>query len=480
MTVLKEVKPERVFHFFEEICKIPHGSGNLNEICEYCVRFAQERGLKVVRDDADNIIIWKGGSEGYEESEPVILQGHLDMVCEKTADSSHDFKKDPLDLYVEDGFVKARNTTLGGDDGIAVGMILAILDADDIPHPPIEALFTADEETGMGGAKALDLQQLKGRNLINIDSEKEGVLTVGCAGGVSCHTSFPLDLSSREGEVFQIVISGLKGGHSGAEIDRQRGNAIKLMGRLLHEASQSTKLFLIDAQGGGKENVIAGCAEMLLMVEDPNVLTETVQKMLAVWKEEFVDEEPGLAVTAEKRGRMTAEAASWEVTEKIVSYLMAAPDGPKGYSRSLAGQVETSLNHGIMAVREGCLLIDTLVRSSIYSKKMELAGRLEVLAKLCGADFVADNEYPGWAYKKESNLRDHMVQAYRQLFGSDPEILTVHAGLECGLFLDKKKDLDCVSFGPDLWDIHSVKERLSIESVERSYEFLKAILASLR
>ncbi len=479
MAVLNQLEPKKVFQFFEEICKIPHGSGNLGEICEYCVHFAEERGLKVMRDDADNIIIWKEASPGYEGKEPVILQGHLDMVCEKTAESNHDFKKDALQLYVEDGFVKAKNTTLGGDDGIALGMILALLDENDVPHPPIEAVFTADEETGMGGAKALNLQLLKGRKLINIDSEEEGVLTVGCAGGVSCHTSFPMDFSGRQGNVFQVVICGLKGGHSGSEIDRQRANALKLVGRFLYETMQSTKIFLIDAKGGGKENVIASRAEIVVMAEDPDVFKDTADRMYSIWKEEYAEEEPGLMVQIENQGYITANTISEDMTEKIVYYLMAAPDGPMGYNRSLPGQVETSLNHGIMAVRDGYLTIDTLVRSSVGSKKMELAKRLEILSKLCGATFLADNEYPGWAYKKQSSLRDLMVKTYCELFGTDPKVLTIHAGLECGLFMDKKKDLDCVSFGPDILDIHSVKERLSIESVERSYRYLKAVLASL-
>lgn len=477
MPVLNQLTPENVFRFFEEICQIPHGSGNLDAICRYCVRFAEKRGLRVRRDEKDNILIWKEASPGYENREPVILQGHLDMVCEKTADSDHDFTKDALDLYVEDGFIKARNTTLGGDDGIAVAMILALLDEKDAIHPPIEALFTSDEETGMEGAKGFDLQLLKGRKLINIDSEEEGILTVGCAGGISCHTSFPLDVSPREGEVVKITVSGLKGGHSGTEINRQRANALKLSGRFLYEATRSTQLFLMDALGGGKENVIANKAELLLMAENPSVLIETAVKMEALWREEFMDEEPYLSVEAEKLGLQTANAVSAETTKRIVSYLMAAPDGPVGYNRTLPGLVETSLNHGVMAVREGCLTIDTLVRSSLGSKKAELAERLRILAGLCGASFRADNEYPGWAYRKDSSLRELMIRTYREMFGKDPEVLTIHAGLECGLFLDKKKDLDCVSFGPDIWDAHSVKERLSIESTERSYEYLKAVLA---
>lgn len=480
MAVLNELEPKKVFQFFEEICQIPHGSGDVGRICEYCMEFAKKRNLEVLRDDFDNIIIRKEGTPGYEDSEPVILQGHLDMVCEKTADSGHDFTKDALELYIEDGFIKAKDTTLGGDDGIAVAMALAVLDENDIPHPPLEVLFTSDEETGMSGAKGLDISLLKGKKLINIDSEEEGILTVGCAGGIRCYTAFDLDLGPRKGHILKAVISGLKGGHSGVDSHRQRGNAIKLMGRLLHEASKETELYLVDASGGGKDNVIAGQAEVLLMAANPAPVFAAADKMKEMWKEEFGQEEPDLAVLVEDEGEGEKEAASLTTTGKIIAYLMAVPDGPAGYNRTLPGLVETSLNQGIMTVSDGSLTIGALIRSSLESKKAELAERIRVLAGLCGAGFTAGNEYPGWAYRDESPLRDLMERTYEELFGSKPQVLTIHAGLECGLFLAKNKELDCVSFGPDIMDVHSVTERLSIESVERSYRYLKAILAGCR
>ena len=257
MAVLENLEPKKVFQFFEELCQIPHGTFDIDRMSDYCVEFAKKRNLKYIQDEVKNVLIFKPGTEGYENSEPVIIQGHMDMVCEKTPDSDHDFKKDPLDLYVEDGYIKARNTTLGADDGIALAMAMALLDSDDIPHPPIEAVFTVDEETGMGGANGIDLSVLKGRKLINIDSATEGVLTTGCAGGIRMTTEIPVTREEKSGTAVKLMIKGLRGGHSGEEIHEQRGNAHKLMGRLLRRISEETAFNLVDIQGGAKENVIA-------------------------------------------------------------------------------------------------------------------------------------------------------------------------------------------------------------------------------
>ena len=319
MAVLDNLEPKAVFHFFEELCSIPHGTFDTKRISDYCVRFAEERGLEVIQDKANNVIIRKNGTEGYETSEPVIIQGHLDMVCEKTEDSDHDFKKDGLDLYIEDGFVKAKNTSLGGDDGIAIAMALAILDSKDIPHPPLEALFTTDEETGMGGAMAVDLSVLKGTKLINIDSEEEGYLTCGCAGGITCRTSFALDRQTSRGLSLVIRISGLRGGHSGAEIHMQKGNALKLMGQLLHQLNQETGLQLVSLSGGSKENVIAmDCtASVLAPAGSLEKIEKAAQAMKETWDVEFMGEEPGLKVTVEEAGEKELEAAAPERTTQV-------------------------------------------------------------------------------------------------------------------------------------------------------------------
>lgn len=477
MAVLSELEPKQVFHFFEELCKIPHGTFDTKRISDYCVAFAKERGLEVAQDSANNVIIKKPGTAGYESSEPVIIQGHLDMVCEKTPGSTHDFSNDSLELYIEDGFVKAKDTTLGGDDGIAVAMAMAILDSKDIPHPPIEAVFTTDEEIGMGGAMAIDLSGLKGHMLINIDSELEGILTVGCAGGFSCYTTFPLERTAKSGTVAEIKIHGLCGGHSGIEIHKQRGNAHKMMGRLLNALNMNLELSLISIQGGSKENVISmeSTAKIMIAAADADKVKEIAAGMLEDWNVEFMGDEPNLAVDvtiAEGEALVCSKAS----TDNVIGYFATMPNGVQGYSRKLEGLVETSLNPGIVEMTDTGLKISTLVRSSVESQKTELKERLHTLAVLTGATTEFGNEYPAWMYRPESRLRDIMVDTYQEMFGKEPEVTTIHAGLECGLFLGKKGDLDCVSFGPNILDVHSYHERLDIASVQRSFEYLKTIL----
>ena len=298
MAVLENLEPQKVFQFFEEMCQIPRGTFDTKRISDYCVEFAKERGLSYIQDEVNNVIITKPGTEGYENSEPIILQGHLDMVCEKTADSDHDFTKDGLDLYVEDGYLKARNTTLGSDNGIAVAMAMAVLDSKDIPHPPIEALFTVDEEDGMGGAHAIDLTQLKGRKLINIDSEEEGILTTGCAGGIQYESIFPVRKEKKSGSLVKFRLHGLLGGHSGAEIHKQRGNSNKMVGRFLYRLSKEVDFQLASINGGTKNNVITldTTAEFLVSNDLASLVLAKAEEMEKIWNHEFMGEEPGLKV----------------------------------------------------------------------------------------------------------------------------------------------------------------------------------------
>lgn len=482
MAVLDHLEPKEVFRFFEEISSIPRGTFYTKKISDYCADFARQRNLPVIQDEANNIIITKPGTPGYEQAEPVILQGHLDMVCDKTEDTIHDFTKEGLELYTDDGFIKAKGTTLGGDDGIAVAMVLALLDSHDILHPPLEALFTTDEESGMGGAIAVDLHILKGHKLINIDSEEEGYLTVGCAGGITCHTYFDLSPEQAEGELTVVRISGLTGGHSGSDIHLQRGNALKLMGRLLHTLDRNVPVRLVSLNGGSKENVIAmDCTAALVIPKEylPTVKAVSLE-MEEIWKNEFMGEEPSLTVSVSVKGSICTDAASSAATKQIISYLFLMPYGPQDYSRKLPGQVETSLNPGVAATENNTLAIHTLVRSSVESKKQDLACRLSTLASLCGGRMEQDGDYPGWMYKEISPLRDLMVDTYKEMYKKEPEVMTIHAGLECGLFLGKRPDLDCVSFGPDIFDVHSVRERLSIASVERTYRYLKLVLSKCK
>ncbi len=482
MAVLENQEPRKVFHFFEEMCQIPHGTFDTKRISDYCVAFAKERGLEVIQDEANNVIIRKPGTAGYEESEPVIIQGHIDMVCEKTADSKHDFKTDGLDLYVEDGYLKARDTTLGGDDGIAVAMAMALLDSDDIPHPPIEALFTVDEEDGMGGAHAIDLTQLKGRKLINLDSEEEGILTTGCAGGIQYVTEIPVEREVRDGSLVKIRIHGLLGGHSGAEIHKQRGNSHKMMGRLLYHIAREIPFRLVSVGGGSKDNVIAldTSAELLADKEQASAILDMANDMAAIWKAEFMGEEPGLTVDTEVFEVSGCRAFGEASTEHVITYLELCPNGLVEFSRKLEGVVETSLNTGVVETKEDCVRTVCMIRSSVESRKHQLKEQMELCAKASGGAGRVVGEYPAWQYDPDSELRRIMVDTYRELYGSEPVVSVIHAGLECGLFLGKRSDLDCVSCGPNVLDVHSVNEKLEIASTQRSWDYLKAILKNCK
>lgn len=478
MSVLENLEPKNVFAFFEELTKIPHGTFNTKQISDYCVEFAKERNLDVIQDGANNVIIKKGGTAGYEDSEPVIIQGHLDMVCEKTADSAHDFTKDPLQLYVEDGFVKARETTLGGDDGIAVAMIMALLDSSDIEHPPIEAVLTTDEETGMGGANAIDLSGLKGKMLINMDSEEEGILITGCAGGIEYETTIPVNRESGKGTLIRIRVHGLLGGHSGSEIHKQRGNAHKMMGRLLYRLKKQADIRLTEVYGGSLANVISlECSSgILVRAEDAEKCLNTIREMEQIWKDEFMGEEPDLCVDCEVVQETDISAFDKDSTCRVITYLMLCANGMIEYSRKLSGIVETSLNIGAVFCEEDAIRTRFQIRSSVETRKQQLKEQLEQCGEIVGGTSRVLGEYPAWQYKEDSKLRPIMISTYKELFGKDPVVSVIHAGLECGLFLGKRPDLDCVSCGPNVKDVHSVSERLDIASTQRTWQYLKEIL----
>ena len=444
MAVLNELEPKEVFRFFEEISAIPRGSRDTKRISDYLMAFAKERDLKVIQDEVNNVIIFQPGTPGYEESEPVILQGHMDMVCEKTSDSTHDFKNDGLELYVEDGFLKAKDTTLGGDDGVAVAMALALMDSEDIPHPPIEAVFTVDEELGMEGAEAIDLSVLKGKKLINLDSEEEKTLTVGCAGGVRYQGLIPVEKETASGEVIKITIQGLLGGHSGEEIHRQRGNANKMMARLLYHIAGEKNYRLSEIYGGSKDNVIAmeAHASILAEPEDCEEILAMIRDMESIWNAEFMGEEPGLTVKTETEKVENIVVFSKGTTQKVVGYLTACPNGLKEYSRKVAGATETSLNLGVVSMKENGVEAAFLIRSAVDSRKQQVLEEVEAVTKAFGGSGSLSSEYQAWQYKPQSELRPVMVEAYKEVYGKEPEICIIHGGLECGIFLGKRPDLD--------------------------------------
>ena len=440
MSVLSQTEPKEVFRFFEELSQIPRGTYNTKAVSDYCVRFARERNLTVIQDAWNNVIIKKPGTAGYENSEPVIIQGHLDMVCEKEADSSHDFMKDPLELYVEDGFVKARGTTLGADDGIAVAYALAVLDDQEMPHPPIEAVFTVDEEVGMDGAANIDLSVLEGKMLLNLDSEDENILTAGCAGGFRFDCRIPICRETVKGTALEVKISGLKGGHSGVEIHKQRGNANKLAGRLLYRISREQKLYLESVSGGAKDNVIPSVHTARIVIQDLQQAKKIIEEMEYTWKQELGSSESDLQVQTVELGDGKFSVLSLDSTKRVLTFLVGCPNGVYEYSRSLAGLVETSDNLGIVSTSDDAVIFGILSRSGRDSKLEEMKERFISLAESVSAQWQVESEYPSWTYKEDSRIRPLAADVFEEVFGVRPEITIIHAGLECGLLSGQKPD----------------------------------------
>ena len=476
MAVLENIEPKEVFHFFEEISRIPRGSYNTKGISDYCVRFAEDRKLDVYQDEWNNVIIKKPGTKGYEDSEPVIIQGHLDMVCEKTENSDHDFLRDPLELMVEDGYVTAKDTTLGADNGIAIAMALAVLDSSTLEHPPVEALFTVDEEVSMDGAANIDLSRLQGKMLLNLDSEEDDTLTAGCAGGFRFSCEIPVQKTMVKGSGLQVEICGLKGGHSGVEIDRQRGNANKLAGRLMYRLCREQEVFLAEISGGARENVITSVSKSSIVVQDPEKAIRMIGAIKEGWKLEFGADEPELDIRITELGEKEYQVFNEESMKKVIGFLVNCPNGVDEYSRSLKGLVETSDNLGVAETREESVRFLVLVRSGVSSKLQEFQDRLICLADLLGGKWNIDSGYPAWTYREYSRIRPIAADAFEEVFGVRPEVTTIHAGLECGLLSGKKPELDCISFGPNMKDVHSFNERLEIASAEKIWNVLKIIL----
>ena len=468
MRILENLKPERVFYYFEELCSMPHGSGNTAQISAYCEEFAKKAGLFCRRDELGNVIIKKPATAGKENCPAVILQGHLDMVCEKEEGCPADMEKDGIALDTDGKFVFARGTTLGGDNGIAVAMIMAMLTDDTLVHPEIIALFTVDEETGMFGAEAVDMSDFGSRMLINIDSEEEGVLTVSCAGGARARFCFPVKRENNERAAYKIKIEGLKGGHSGVEIDKGGLNANVLMGKLLKELPDCR---IAHIAGGMKDNAIPASCEAVVCGADPS------EKAEAFRVKNTIPTDAGLKITvspAEADDCFTAEE-----TKKITEFLTTVKNGIMSMSEDIEGLVQTSLNMGILKTEGERVEASFAVRSSVLSERSELIADLESTAKALGGEFSADSFYPAWEYKKDSHLRDTMCAVWERLYNSPAKVSAIHAGLECGLFCEKIEGLDVVSIGPDMFDVHTPREKLSVASTEKVYNFLREVLASL-
>ena len=489
MGVLSALEPAKVFQFFEEICSIPHGSGNVEQISNYLVDFAKERGLKYRQDEKYNVVIWKDGSKGYEDSEPVILQGHMDMVAVKTADCPKDMEKDGLDLEVNGDLISAKGTSLGGDDGIAVAYSLAILDDPDMPHPPLEVIITTDEEIGMLGAAYMDVSDIKGHLFLNMDSEDEGIFTVSCAGGATVTCKFPYERENVQAAVMRVSLDGFSGGHSGVEIDKGRANANVVMGRLLYSVMNDVRLISIN--GGEKDNAIAlSCqVEIAVPADKAEEVKNKMQETFAIVAEEYKVTDPNAALHVEAGDADKADgtAQSTDVqaltakdTAAVIQALLHMPYGIQRMNPEIEGLVQTSLNLGILRTNETSVDLSYAVRSASEHEKQFLIDKMDALAVLLGGTTEISGPYPGWEYRADSRLRDVLVDTYRELYGNDPVVEGIHAGLECGLFASKMGDIDAVSLGPQMEGIHTVNEVLSISSVQRTWELVTKALAALK
>lgn len=482
MGVLSDLEPKSVWKYFEDICGIPHGSGNEKAVSDYCVAFARAHGLEVRQDEAWNVVIVKEASAGYENREPLILQGHLDMVCEKKPDCDIDFEKDGIRPVVDGEYVHAEGTTLGGDDGIAIAYALAALADDSLPHPRLEAVFTTCEEVGMDGASALDVSILKGHTVLNMDSEEEGILLAGCAGGCSVGISLPLERRKKSGIHASLTVDGLLGGHSGAEIDKGRGNASRLLAAVLADLGKKTECELISINGGMKDNAIPReCHAELLFPEgvSEEERQEAVQLCAesgARLKQEYGASDPDLTVRLQFGERTDAEVFSENSCEHAMALLTSLPNGVICMSEDIKGLVQTSLNLGVVRTEKEQLVLRYSVRSSVSSEKEALVEQIRQSVYQESGRMTVNGDYPAWEYRKESPFRDDCVRIFRELFGTEPRVEAIHAGLECGILASKIPDLDCISIGPQMHDIHTTEERLSISSVERMWRYILEII----
>ena len=475
---LQGLQPASVFAYFEKLCSIPHGSGNTKLISDYLVSFAKEQGLAYEQDHLNNVIIYCPGTCGYEDKSPVILQGHMDMVCEKDADCPIDMEREGLDVTHDGQWVYAKGTTLGGDNGIAVAYALALAADRNIAHPPLEIVITVDEETGMYGAAGIDLSNLKSRTLLNLDSEDEGIFTVSCAGGARAGIELPLTRRAVYGPCIKLTVEGLQGGHSGVEIHKNRANANKVMGILLDRVQKLMPLCLTGLSGGAKDNAIPRSCQVTLVAMgiDLQRINEITQSLQEEIRRDF--DEPEAVIRGDDVDALGGNALSTADTAKVIALLNSVPNGVQKMSSDIEGLVQTSLNLGVAELKDS-LKLTFSVRSSVNQEKRQLLDTLAEQAKFYGAEYSETGDYPAWEYKQDSHLRDTMVEVYETMFGAKPQVVAIHAGLECGLLSEKLPGLDCVSIGPDMQDIHTSREKLSIASTERTWQFLLEILKKL-
>ncbi|CAK7009387.1 MAG: Cytosol non-specific dipeptidase [Tissierella sp.] len=484
LRILEGLKPERVMYYFEEISKIPRCSYDEKRISDYLAKIGNDLGLEVIQDEALNIIIKKPASKGYENSPIVVLQGHMDMVGEKTEESNHDFSKDPIKLELDGDYIVSRETTLGADNGIAVAMALAILESKEISHPQLEVLITSNEESGMSGAAALDPNNIEGKILINIDSEEEGTILVSCAGGERNIITIPIEWNklSDNKELYELIVTGLKGGHSGMEIHKGRGNANKIIGRILDVMNRKVDIDLCYIEGGSKSNAIPRYAKAIIsipndIIEETKILISKIEKDLRF---ELNSSDKDITLVLEKAKEDKSKVFSNETKTRVITSLMLLPNGVQTMSMDIEGLVESSNNVGVIKTMENDITIESAMRSSVGTLKNHISNQIRLLAETVGAQWESSSAYPAWEYNKDSYIRDIFKGAYKEVYGKDINIAAIHAGLECGLFKEKFGDMDMVSFGPNMYGVHAPGEKLSISSTERTYNLLLKVLERIQ
>ncbi|MGL5352133.1 MAG: aminoacyl-histidine dipeptidase [Clostridium sp.] len=483
MKILQNIEPKLVFSYFEEISQIPRGSGNEKAISDYLVKFAKDLNLEVIQDEVLNVIIKKPGTKGYENSKTVIIQGHMDMVCEKNKGTDHDFKKDPLKLRVVGDKIYATDTTLGADNGIAVAYGLALVASNDIPHPPLEILLTTDEETGMSGAMGISKENVDGKLLINIDNEEEGQLLVSCAGGVRSTSTIKIESEDKANKtIVLLTVRGLKGGHSGIEIHKERGNSNKIMGRILKDLSSKVNFNIQSINGGSKNNAIPREMDALIAIDSKDLekVKEVVSNWEAILLNELKTQDPGIKLEAQVVNDSSNKIFTADCTKKVVELLYLYPNGINTRSVQIEGLIESSTNLGVVTTSENTVEFDSAIRSSVASLKEEIILRVKTITELVGAEFQTSAGYPEWQYNSESKLRDLCQKVHVDMYGEEAKIVAIHAGVECGLFNEKLGGLDMISFGPNLYDVHTPQENMSISSVESIWKYLKAVLKELK
>ena len=476
--ITQDLQPVEVFRYFEEICQIPHGSGNVKQISDYCVQFAKTHHLKYRQDERYNVIIWKPASKGYEDKQTIILQGHLDMVAVCTPDCDKDMMTEGLDLAIEGDYLYAKNTSLGADDGIAIAYSLAVLASNSIEHPAIEAIFTVDEETGMFGATALDVSDIKGRTMLNIDSEEEGYLLAGCAGGAIVRCQLKKEYSDFTGVPFDITICGAEGGHSGAEIDKQRANTNILLGRLLDVLIRQFEIKIKSIRGGEKDNAIPifSTAQLVALKQDREKIKAVIENEKEAYQNEYAITDPQLDIQVEWKETAESRCLTDVCGEKIVLLINMLPCGVVKMSNDIKGLVQTSLNLGVIKDNDDYVELCYLVRSAVESEKKYLIRKISLLTEFVDDICITEGQYSAWEFIRESPLREKMVRLYEKMYGKKPIVQTIHAGLECGIFAGKLSGLDCISFGPNILHIHTTNEKLSISSTKRVWEYLIELL----